>query len=194
MFLTRGLQRLYSVTIDRSKFRERMTQILVFVTPLFFWGRDVEWRGMIVVGLGVLLRSWAAGHLKKDQKMAYAGPYLLVRHPLYLGSCLLSLGLIISLRSIVAAILLGGATALQYFHTIRHEEENLIKRFPEYRQFLAIAGPLWPKAKGLKLFLQSFTDNSFPRFSIKQYMKNKEFECLLGVAAVFVILFFGQAK
>ncbi|MGB5234255.1 MAG: hypothetical protein WBN85_03645, partial [Candidatus Macondimonas sp.] len=46
--------------------------------------------GLIAVGL--LVRLWASGHIKKDQELAQDGPYALVRHPLYVGNLTLLLG------------------------------------------------------------------------------------------------------
>ncbi len=178
-----GLRKLYSVTIDRSKFRERFTRYAVFVAPLFFWGREPWAAGLVVVLLGVLIRAWAAGYLHKDQAHAVRGPYLFVRHPLYLGSCLLALGFILALHHWLLTLVLGGLTAAVYAHTIRHEESNLLKRFgASYRKHMALAGALWPKPAGLKQLLTS--RKAWGGFSVRQYMKNREYECLLGVLAI----------
>ena len=190
MILSRSLQQLYAATIDRSKFRETAQRILVFILPFFYWGRERQWWGFSFVIAGVLIRAWAAGYLKKDQNMAATGPYLFVRHPLYLGSCLLALGLIVTLDHWIATLVLGGVTALTYTHTIRHEEKNLKSRFGvPYVNYCMQVGPIWPKPDGLKRLLSSRTSGG--SFSLQQYLKNKEFECLLGVVVVFVILYLG---
>jgi protein-S-isoprenylcysteine O-methyltransferase Ste14 len=191
MVLTRSLQNLYAATIDRSKFRETASRIIVFVTPAVFgWGREPYWGALAIIAAGVFMRSWAAGYLYKDKTMAAGGPYLLVRHPLYLGSCLLSLGLIVALHHWVVTALLGTVTALQYWHTIRHEEQNLLKRFGEpYARFCRETGPLWPRVAALRNFARS---RKSQRFSFDQYLANREYECLLGVLAVLVILFIGS--
>jgi hypothetical protein len=157
------------------------------VAPLFFWGRKPWLSGLAVVGLGVLIRAWAAGYLHKDQAHAVRGPYLFVRHPLYLGSCLLALGLILALHHWLLTLLLGGLTAAVYHHTITHEESNLLKRFGDsYRGHMRLAGPLWPKWRGLKQLLTS--RKAWGGFSVKQYMKNREYECLLGVLAILAFM------
>lgn len=43
-----------------------------------------------VVLLGVGIRSWAAGTIRKNSELATSGAYSLCRHPLYLGSFLMS--------------------------------------------------------------------------------------------------------
>jgi hypothetical protein len=190
MILIRSLQNIYSATIDRSKFREVASRLVVFVLPFFFWGRQPNWWGLIVVGAGLAIRAWGAGYLQKDQTMAAGGPYLFVRHPLYLGSCLLALGLIIALHHWFVTLAIGGVTFIVYWHTIRHEERNLLHRFgAPYAKYCREVGPLWPKASGLK---KLFNTKGVGRFSFKQYMKNKEYECMLGVAAVLIFLWIGS--
>ena len=42
--------------------------------------------------LGLLLRAWASGHLRKNDALATSGPYAYTRNPLYLGSFIMGLG------------------------------------------------------------------------------------------------------
>ena len=191
MILIRTLQSIYANTIDRSKFREVASRLVVFVLPLFFFGRQPWWWGASFVVAGLLIRAWGAGYLHKDESMAAGGPYLFVRHPLYLGSCLLALGLIVTLHHWLVTLLIGGDTFITYWHTIRHEEKNLLARFgAPYAEYCRNVGPLWPKLGGLKQLVRSLkTEPS--RFSLKQYMKNKEYECALGVAVVLLVIYIG---
>jgi dTDP-4-dehydrorhamnose reductase len=70
---------------------------------------------------------------------------------------------------------------LIYWHTIRHEEQNLLARFGEpYAAYCRLVGPLWPKFGGLKKLSQTLHLEA-QSFSVKQYLKNREYECLLGV-------------
>lgn len=188
--LSRGLNWLYSATIDRSKFREVAQRYTVFILPLFFWGRAIDDRGLLIAAVGVFIRAWAAGYLKKDQELTQGGPYVLARHPLYLGSCLLALGLIVALHHWAVTVLLGGITALTYAHTIRHEEKNLNARFgTAYAELSRRAGPLWPKPAGLLYALRT-PGAVFGGFSFRQYLRNREYECLTGAVAVFAILYY----
>lgn len=188
--IAEGIKKIYSLTIDRSKFREVFTRYVVFILPLFYIGREAWWPGAIVLALAVLIRAWAAGCLYKDESVA-GGPYVLVRHPLYLGSILLAVGMILLLHHWFVTLFIGGITFLQYWHTIRHEEQNLIKRFGDsYRNYMTTAGPLWPKPKGLWLYLSGQRKRF--GFSFKQYMKNREYECMLGVLALIVLIWAGE--
>ncbi|TET73004.1 MAG: hypothetical protein E3J44_01730, partial [Candidatus Aminicenantes bacterium] len=41
--------------------------------------------GLGVCFLGLLIRTWSAGHLRKEKELAISGPYQYTRNPLYLG-------------------------------------------------------------------------------------------------------------
>src|SRR5262245_47045183 len=64
-----------------------------------FYGRPspVGWGvGLVVAGIGVAVRSWAAGYLIKSRALITGGPYAYVRNPLYLGRVLIGTGLCIA--------------------------------------------------------------------------------------------------
>src|SRR5258705_4166631 len=46
--------------------------------------------------LGLAIRAWAAGHIRKNDRLATSGPYAHTRNPLYLGSFLLELSFTIA--------------------------------------------------------------------------------------------------
>ena len=54
---------------------------------------------LALVGLGEVIRIWAAGHLRKEQVMTTGGPYRSIRNPLYLGSFLIRVYVCFSLVS-----------------------------------------------------------------------------------------------
>lgn len=65
--------------------------LLVLATP---WRRPgLLLPGGILIFLGVLVRLWGTGHLRKNKRLATGGPYAFVRHPLYIGTFLIMLGL-----------------------------------------------------------------------------------------------------
>lgn len=81
--------------------------------------------GLVMLVLGLALRSWAAGVLDKGHNLATRGPYALCRHPLYLGTILMMAGSCLWLREVLGAGILGlGSTAL-YLVTIHREEVRL---------------------------------------------------------------------
>jgi hypothetical protein len=50
------------------------------------------WPGLLLAVVGIAIRLWASGHIKKDKALATDGPYAYVRHPLYVGNILLGIG------------------------------------------------------------------------------------------------------
>jgi protein-S-isoprenylcysteine O-methyltransferase Ste14 len=48
--------------------------------------------GLAIICLGEALRFWAAGHLQKNEVLTTTGPYAYVKHPLYIGTILITMG------------------------------------------------------------------------------------------------------
>ncbi len=48
--------------------------------------------GATLMGIGELVRIWAAGHLRKNQELTASGPYSYVKNPLYIGTILITVG------------------------------------------------------------------------------------------------------
>ncbi len=91
--------------------------------------------GGIVAAIGILIRAWASGHIRKNQNLAVSGPYAYTRNPLYLGSFVLGVGFTIAagvwwLAIIFVALFLG-----IYLPVMRVEAGDLTKLFgAEYEQ------------------------------------------------------------
>src|SRR5690606_30753053 len=60
--------------------------------------------GLPVSLAGLALRTWAAGHLAKNERLATEGPYAHTRNPLYIGTSLVAAGLAIAARSVGLAV------------------------------------------------------------------------------------------
>ena len=142
--------------------------------------RDSLLCGSPVSLLGLLLRAWAAGHLFKNQDLAQAGPYALTRNPLYIGTLLVACGLVIAGRSIALAILFAAVFLLIYLPVIELEEQHLRKLFPHYEDYANRV----PKLIGIP----PGKPRRGARFSIAQYVKNREYEAFFGFLAGFMFL------
>lgn len=129
--------------------------------------------GLPVSLLGLLLRAWAAGHLAKNQRLATSGPYAYIRNPLYCGTLLVALGVVIASRSIPLALLFLVAFSLIYLPAIELEEQHLRDIFPEYAVYAAHVRRFFPALK---------PQASSIRFSWALYRKNEEYKALLGFA------------
>lgn len=108
-------------------------------------GRALAAAALLLAGMG--LRSWAAGVIHKDGRLATTGPYSLSRHPLYVGSALtiVGLGLAASCWFGLVGLLLA---ALLYMPTLRNEEQVLAELFPEqWPGYCQRTAPLGPKTR-----------------------------------------------
>ena len=132
--------------------------------------------GLAVAVIGEGIRVWAAGHLEKSREVTTSGPYRWMRHPLYVGSSILALGIVIAARSYVV-----GGLAVLYLGTtitaaIRSEEAFLRRTFGDAYDRYARAESEGRQASGAR------------RFSLERAVRNKEYRAVLGTAAGFGLL------
>ena len=130
------------------------------------------WGGAVAIA-GELVRIWAAGHLEKGREVTRSGPYQFTRHPLYLGSTLIGVGLAIASANLWVAALVLAYLAVTLTAAIRTEEAHLTEKFgaayPDYR-----AG----RAPGIER-----------RFSLDRALRtNREYRAAAGVLIVLVVL------
>lgn len=153
---------------------------LFFAKPDFFW--LAIGAGISVIGL--LIRAWASGHIRKNQQLAVSGPYAHTRNPLYLGSFIMGLGFTLAsgvwwLALLFALLFLG-----IYLPVMRAEAKELIDIFgAEYEKY----------SKAVPLFLPRITaynpENSSPqKFDFDLYLRYREYRAALGVAFALCIL------
>jgi protein-S-isoprenylcysteine O-methyltransferase Ste14 len=134
--------------------------------------------GLPISILGLLLRAWAAGHLEKNTTLADGGPYTYVRNPLYIGTLLTAAGLVIASRRWELGVLFAIVFLLIYLPVVELEEQHLRKLFPEYASYAKRVPKLLPRIAG----------SSPKRFRWSVYMKNQEFQALLGFLVGAIVL------
>ena len=134
--------------------------------------------GLPVSLCGLALRAWAAGHLAKNAQLAQSGPYGLVRNPLYIGTLLVAAGLVLASRSIGLGILFAAVFGLIYLPVIQLEEQHLRSLFPEFEAYARRVNALLPMPRRV----------SGPAFQPQLYVKNREYEALLGFLAGVALL------
>lgn len=155
---------------------------------LFLWFARPSWRTLCAGGavalLGLALRAWSAGHIRKNAQLATSGPYAHTRNPLYLGSFLLGVGFTIAsgqpwLALPFAALFLG-----IYFPVMRVESADLARLFGEDYENYARAVPLFfprlspyrdEKTRGLK-------------FDASLYLRYREYQAAIGLLAALGLL------
>ena len=87
--------------------------------------------GTVIATLGIAIRMWAAGHVKKNKVLATDGPYAYVRHPLYVGNILLLLGFSIASMLWWSYLLMAFLLWFYYPPTIAYEDSKLHDIFGE---------------------------------------------------------------
>ncbi|MGE5362301.1 MAG: methyltransferase family protein [Bacteroidales bacterium] len=85
--------------------------------------------GLGVAAIGEAIRLWAAGHVEKGREVTSSGPYRWTRHPLYVGSIVIGVGLAIVCNSSVVAAIVLTYLALTLTAAVRTEEAWLRATF-----------------------------------------------------------------
>ena len=80
--------------------------VTAVVTAVLAHPTQRSWRvGLVIAVVGELIRIWAAGHLEKGREVTRSGPYRWSAHPLYVGSSVMALGIVIAAHSVIAGVL-----------------------------------------------------------------------------------------
>ena len=104
-----------------------------------------EMLGFALLVAATLWRIWC--HLfiagSKNGELSTAGPYSVVRNPLYLGNLLGIVGFGFAVEQPLLAIALGLLFALSYPSVVKNEEEQLARIFGERYAAYCAAVPRW---------------------------------------------------
>jgi len=133
----------------------------------------MTWRvGVVVAIAGEAIRVWAAGHLEKGREVTSSGPYRWTGHPLYVGSSVLALGVVIAARSVPVALLAALYMGTTITAAIRTEEAFLRRTFGDaYDRYQQSGGLLTTR-----------------RFSLDRAMRNREYRAVIGLVIGFALL------
>jgi protein-S-isoprenylcysteine O-methyltransferase Ste14 len=134
------------------------------------WG---TWQaGLLIAAIGEAIRIWAAGHLEKSREVTRSGPYRWMRHPLYAGSTLMALGIVIASRSAIVAVLAAIYMTATLTAAIRREEAFLSDAFGDAYDW----------------YRESRAQPMVRQFSAARAMRNREYRAAAGLAAGFGLL------
>jgi protein-S-isoprenylcysteine O-methyltransferase Ste14 len=129
--------------------------------------------GLPIALLGEALRVWAAGHLEKSREVTQSGPYRVFRHPLYVGSSIMGVGLAVAAGSLPVTLVVLTYLVMTLTAAVRTEEAFLRSRFGgDYDAYKS--GRPAPVA--------------MRRFSLERAMRNREYRALIGVFLVALLL------
>jgi protein-S-isoprenylcysteine O-methyltransferase Ste14 len=143
--------------------------------------------GFIIAVLGELIRVISSGFIIKTDELTTTGPYAYVRHPLYLGSFVMGLGCCIAvfsmdyiLLSLIILILYLLFFFSVYIPLLKKEEIVLTEKYKDaYLTYM----------KNVPMFLPRLTPytKGGSNFSIKIFMKNKEYQAIIGLLIIILI-------
>lgn len=163
------------VDLARAVARRRVTLGFVVATATLIFAQPTweTWRvGVLVAAAGEVIRVWAAGHLEKSSEVTQSGPYCWIGHPLYVGSGIIALGVIIASRSAVVTALAIAYTAVTFTAAIRTEEAFLRQRFGD-------AYDRYRRSQGAPVTR---------RFNFARARRNREHRAIAGLIAGFALL------
>jgi protein-S-isoprenylcysteine O-methyltransferase Ste14 len=155
----------------------------VGIAAFWFARPQLKWLlcGVGIAICGLLLRGYAAGHLRKHKQLAISGPYAFTRNPLYLGSVLLAVGFSVASHSWISMLLLAAYLAIFYPVVIRREQAELKTLYgAAFVEYASQVPAFWPRL--------SPATASMERFSWPLYRKNREYEAVIGLAVAMAIL------
>jgi protein-S-isoprenylcysteine O-methyltransferase Ste14 len=152
---------------------------------LFLWRAHPTLRSLLIslpiAAAGAALRAYASGYVNKNAQLSTTGPYAHTRNPLYLGSLILSLGLMLAARSWLLLVCFVLLFSVIYIPTILSEEEWLRANFTMYAVYAHSVPRLLPRITPAK-----FGGNG--AFSTALYLKHREYNSLIGAAAIYAVL------
>lgn len=152
------------------------------VTLGFVFSAVVLWlatptRQSLVIGaaiaiIGESIRLWASGHLEKSKEVTQSGPYRYTRHPLYLGSSMIGLGMAVVSNNLLVAVIVITYLALTLTAAMRSEEAHLREKFGD--AYDAYAEKRAPRVERI--------------FSWQRALHNREHHTMAGLLAGLVLL------
>jgi len=142
--------------------------VIIYSTPTW----RTLWIGFAVAVAGEAIRVWAAGHLEKSREVTRSGPYRFTRHPLYLGSSFIAVGVMLAANSLVVAIAGTVYMVATIGAAILTEEAFLRQAF----------GDTYAK------YERSQAEPMHRRFSIERAMRNREYRAVAGLVGGFALL------
>ena len=166
---------LHDVRYRRYRFRQYMNVLYftvlmilaLYEPPHLLWPLVT---GACIAVVGIAVRFWASGCIKKNDELATDGPYAFARHPLYVGNFLIGTGYAIASGYVLALLAWGLLYYLYHRPAIEREDRKLCHRFPE-------TWPAWAEETPALLPVALLKLKKLPHvgpWSLKQSLRNGE--------------------
>lgn len=150
---------------------------LIFAEPQTLWLII----GGIVAVVGVSIRAWSSGHIRKNAELAISGPYAYTRNPLYFGSFIMGVGFCLAASVWWLSLLFTVLFLLIYLPVMKAEVKDLVFLFGEkFEEYAANVPLFFPRLTAWK--------KSDEKFDFELYLKYREYRAILGVLFALGIL------
>lgn len=173
------------MTPSWSRVARRIRVPMGFAFAVFFlWmatptAASLLWSLLLVLP-GLWLRGYAAGYVKKNAELTMTGPYGYTRNPLYLGSMMIAFGFAAASMSWWVVLVLAILFAVIYVPVIGSEENFLRANFAGFGAYAARVPRLLPRLRPARM-----EDGGTGGFSAELYRKHREYNALMGAAAIY---------
>ena len=140
--------------------------------------------GASVSIVGLILRAWAAGHIRKNAELATSGPYAFTRNPLYLGSFLLGLGFTIASGRLLLGLLFAALFLGIYLPVMRVEASTMGQLFgSQYERYRRSVPLFFPRLTPFRA-----SESAANRFDGSLYLRYREYRAALGLVVAWGLL------
>jgi len=167
--------------------RWRVPLGFVCAAVFLFFAKPTPWAlliGASVSILGLALRGWAAGHIRKNAELATSGPYAFTRNPLYLGSFLLGLGFTIASGRLLLGLLFATLFLGIYLPVMRVEASTMAQLFgSQYERYRRSVPLCFPRSTPFRE-----SESAANRFDGSLYLRYREYRAALGLVIAWGLL------
>lgn len=153
--------------------------------------------GAFVAIIGLAIRAWASGHLKKNQELTTSGPYAHTRNPLYLGTFLLGTGVAVGGGAWWFVVVFAGFYLMIYVPVMFAEAETMrglfFEEFEIYRRQVPLFVPRFTPYRAPSITsdgtisYRSQAGNK-RQFDVSQYLRHREYRAAVGFVVAYAFL------
>ncbi len=162
--------------------RLRVPSGVVLALGFAFLSRRSEaglWAGLPLLAGGLALRTWAAGHLRKNRTLTTSGPYAWHRNPLYAGTLLAAAGCAVAGGGGILLVLVAAVFLLVYLPVMQLEDQKLAELFPDFEPYARRVPLLVPRLPA---------ERPRQRFAWSVWKMNQEWKGMAAFALIYLFL------
>jgi hypothetical protein len=149
--------------------------------------------GAAVAVIGLTIRAWASGFLKKNEELTVAGPYAHTRNPLYFGTFFLGTGVAIGAGTLLFTALFMGLYLFIYLPVMFAEADTMRALFPhDYKDYSEQVPLFLPRLTAYRKAgsgqAVSVGNQEGRGFDSSLYLRHREYRAAFGLLVVYVLL------